>query len=80
MNDSSKKPVGNSESLKTGKSDKDVVKNSEKLETRGLGQYAKDTLKDSKKGQIAKKHYNIGVNTGKAFRNYMDKKSRKGSK
>lgn len=80
MNDSSNKPVGNSESLKTGKSDKDVVKNSEKLETRGLGQYAKDTLKDSKKGQIAKKHYNLGVNTGKAFRNYMDKKSGKVSK
>ncbi|CEK36615.1 hypothetical protein UMC2PCS14_00391 (plasmid) [[Clostridium] sordellii] len=80
MNDSLNKPVGNSESLKTGKSDKDVVKNSEKLETRGLGQYAKDTLKDSKKGQIAKKHYNLGVNTGKSFRNYMDKKSGKGSK
>lgn len=80
MNDSSNKPVGNSESLKTGKSDKDVVKNSEKLETRGLGQYAKDSLKDSKKGKIAKKHYNLGVNTGKAFRNYMDKKSGKGSK
>lgn len=80
MNDSLNKPVGNSESLKTGKSDKDVVKNSEKLENRGLGQYAKDTLKDSKKGQIAKKHYNLGVNTGKSFRNYMDKKSGKGSK
>lgn len=80
MNDSSNKPVGNSESLKTGKSDKDVVKNSEKLETRGLGQYAKDTLKDSNKVQIAKKHYNLGVNTGKAFRTYMDKKSGKGSK
>ncbi|MCJ8343254.1 MAG: hypothetical protein MJH09_10495 [Cetobacterium sp.] len=80
MNDSSNKPVGNSESLKTGKSDKDVVKNSEKLETRGLGQYAKDTLKDSKKGKIAKKHYNLGINTGKAFRNYMDKKRGKGSK
>lgn len=80
MNDSSNKPVGNSESLKTGKSDKDVVKNSEKLETRGLGEYAKDTLKDSNKVQIAKKHYNLGVNTGKAFRTYMDKKSGKGSK
>ncbi|CEK40074.1 pLS20_p028 family conjugation system transmembrane protein [Paraclostridium sordellii] len=80
MNDSSNKPFGNSESLKTGKSDKDVVKNSEKLETRGLGQYAKDAIKDSNKGQIAKKHYNLGVNTGKAFRNYMDKKSGKGSK
>nr|WP_172692201.1 hypothetical protein [Paeniclostridium sordellii]AUO31820.1 hypothetical protein [Paeniclostridium sordellii] len=80
MNDSSNKPVGNSESLKTGKSDKDVVKNSEKLEIRGLGQYAKDAIKDSNKGQIAKKHYNLGVNTGKAFRTYMDKKSGKGSK
>lgn len=83
-NETENKPIGSSETLRTGNSDKDVVKNSEKLENRGFGQYAKDNLNNSVQNsnpvKNAKKHYNLGVNTGKSFRNYLDKNTGKEKK
>ncbi|MDL5120578.1 hypothetical protein QRW90_16480 [Clostridioides difficile] len=61
--------IGNNENTnKNSMSDKDILNNSNKLDTRTLGQYSKDKIVDSinssKQVQNSKKYYQIGLNTG----------------
>lgn len=71
------------ENLKIGESsnknisDKDMLNNSNKLETRTFGQYAKDKISSSKTAENSKKYYQLGVNTGNKLNKMMKSKKNK---